>query len=294
MLMECVRLLTHWRPTPHWLCWMFHVRLLLSLRRSASYNIACIHFRDLFRCRWNTCACWRTKDQHGLVEAVYVWQVKLVIYWSDELHASHTGTTIVGCDIDKVQVQVLAEALKTNTALTSLNLRCEAVLSLFVISNAELTNNAVNRIGDAGACALAEALKQNATVTSLDLSCKIWLFYMALLLMTFCNLLCYYDDKSWFQSLTNNFTFPRQRHWICWRACPGWSFHLSAKDHEEAFIEAFVWIAFSITPGSCCLQSTALAWTWLPALSWYNLSLCVQNCRRETFDVMIPTILLHT
>ncbi|KAG0042607.1 hypothetical protein BGZ83_000255 [Gryganskiella cystojenkinii] len=75
-------------------------------------------------------------------------------------------------------VRVLAEALKTNTFLTSLNLGSNSIgesgaqaLGEALKTNTFLTSLSLGRnsIGDSGAQSLGEALKTNATLTTLDL-----------------------------------------------------------------------------------------------------------------------------
>ena len=62
--------------------------------------------------------------------------------------------------------QALAEALKTNGALTTLDLSSEALKTNVALTTLNLRKNS---IGDEGALALAEALKTNGALTTLGL-----------------------------------------------------------------------------------------------------------------------------
>ena len=73
----------------------------------------------------------------------------------------------------------MAEALKTNTSLTELNIAYTGIgnkgakaLAYMLKNNSTLTelNISYNNINDEGTQALAEALKTNTTLTKLDLS----------------------------------------------------------------------------------------------------------------------------
>ena len=59
---------------------------------------------------------------------------------------------------------MLAEALKTNTSLTLIDLGNYS-------ESSRNNDNSDNKIGDEGAKALAEALKINKTLTEIDLKC---------------------------------------------------------------------------------------------------------------------------
>jgi hypothetical protein len=81
--------------------------------------------------------------------------------------------------IKEKEVGILAEALKTNSTLTTLNLYKSSIgsdgakaLAEALKTNSTLTTLDLQRssIGDDGAKALAEALKTNSTLTTLDLS----------------------------------------------------------------------------------------------------------------------------
>ena len=72
----------------------------------------------------------------------------------------------------------MSEALKSNTTLTRLYLRCEDKRKK--IQNASINNSLFsilitstdNKIGAAGATSLSESLESNTTLTELNLSCE--------------------------------------------------------------------------------------------------------------------------
>ena len=72
--------------------------------------------------------------------------------------------------------QALADALKTNKALTALNLEYNSIGDRYQVLAESLKANstvttlhlAINLIGENGARALSEALKTNSTLTNLD------------------------------------------------------------------------------------------------------------------------------
>ncbi|KAG0378852.1 hypothetical protein BGX24_002642, partial [Mortierella sp. AD032] len=78
----------------------------------------------------------------------------------------------------KKEIEMLAETLKTNSTLTTLNLRSNSIgeYGAMALAEALKTNSALttleligNSIGGNGAVALAEALKTNSTLTTLEL-----------------------------------------------------------------------------------------------------------------------------
>jgi len=85
---------------------------------------------------------------------------------------------ICGCLDNRIGddgARALAEALKANSTLTTLDLNracCLIPPSVVVICYIRMIYGCLdNSIGDNGARALAEALKANSTLTNLDLSC---------------------------------------------------------------------------------------------------------------------------
>ena len=97
--------------------------------------------------------------------------------------ALKTNTTLTSIDLNENPIsaegtQALAEALKTNTTLTSINLECINIadegaqaLAEALKTNTTLTSIYLdsNQIDDEGTQALAEALKTNTTLTSISL-----------------------------------------------------------------------------------------------------------------------------
>ena len=70
-------------------------------------------------------------------------------------------------------VHALSEALKGNSTLETLNLKCEHEKQDVQNQKATqtTTTKAVNQIFDEGACSMSEALKVNTTLASLNLKC---------------------------------------------------------------------------------------------------------------------------
>jgi hypothetical protein len=71
-----------------------------------------------------------------------------------------------GNNIAREGAIMLFEALKSNSALTSLNLQSNRVVTFISFS---LNTNTGNDIGDEGTLKLAEVLKSNSTLKELDL-----------------------------------------------------------------------------------------------------------------------------
>jgi len=93
----------------------------------------------------------------------------------------NTSVTSIDLNFNKIGgagAMVLAEAIKVNTGITSIELQCNDIddagaIALAWALKVNMTMTSIdlssNRIGDAGITALAEALKVNATVTRIDL-----------------------------------------------------------------------------------------------------------------------------
>jgi len=82
----------------------------------------------------------------------------------------------IGNNIDDAGATHIAEALKVNTILTSVDLSSEWIISLKLREQDVFTDACVfkieNRIGVVGAAHIAEALKVNTTLTSTNLGGK--------------------------------------------------------------------------------------------------------------------------
>jgi len=74
------------------------------------------------------------------------------------------GNNNIGAD----GARAIADALKTNSVLTTLHFGCTLLL-LFLMVHGEGYICAANNIGADGAKAIAESLKKNSTLTELDI-----------------------------------------------------------------------------------------------------------------------------
>ena len=82
-----------------------------------------------------------------------------------------------GNDIGERGAISLSDALKSNTAITQLDLICEdkrnntQMASISNLHFSILNKSSGNKVGETGATSLSDALKSNTTLTKLNLSC---------------------------------------------------------------------------------------------------------------------------
>ena len=165
----------------HW--WIFHVTFLylaLLLFTASSLMKMCIifiHSRISSQNRWSSCACRRFEDQHHVEN--FESCSRLLIFLYKIYLSEHTYYALAGTYIfDIEELFALAEALKTNTALVSLNLsgrlsinicRSDKMYSFYPLIN--LTSIAAgHRLWAEEGLAFADALKTNNTLSTLNLA----------------------------------------------------------------------------------------------------------------------------